>query len=564
MRRPAAQALPLPQPSVKGPAAVLLMLALLLVAAAVGGWAVFIGVDHERSLRETKAELGRLTALLQQHAHRTVEASDLILLRLADQLHDVDLGTLRRAPAVHAALLQMAEELPEIGYIHIIDAEGRVVASSLRPEPVGADLSDRPYFRAHQAGPGGMRIGPLMKGRPTGQNIISVSRPLTDDAGAFRGVVIAALATDYFQGFYRSLGLGEDGTAAILRDDGALLVREPMPPAPESIRLPDILGALTPEAPVEMFISVSPFDGVRRVVARRLVPEYGLIVVAGRSVQSALAGWRQRAVQTGLVGLMVILAAGLLLSMGLRSLRRQAAMEDALREARSALERRVEERTASLSAANAELASTVAQRDLLLREVYHRVKNNMQQVDALIALQSRSLRHEEARQVLQDVRLRINALGMVHQRLIESSDLRTFSLRTFLTELCDAIAYSVGARTLGIALTVEADTTSIDIDVAIPLGLLVNELVANAFRHAFPDGRAGTITVRARHEGACLVVGVFDDGIGFDPDTVPATSTGSRIIEALAMQLRATATRPPGPGTARVFTIPLAEEMQDA
>lgn len=565
---------PPPDPPSRKPAVALLLLGALLVAVAVGGWIAFIAADHARSLRETERELIRLTGLLEEHGHRTIASSGLVLRRLADVIGTTDPDTLRGSGEMYHLLRGMARELPEVGYIRVLNARGEAVASSLRREPLTGTYDDRDYFRAHAtaAAGGGAFVGELLHGRFTGLDFFSVSRPLRGSDGAFQGVVVVALVADYFQTFYRALGLGRDGTAAIMRTDGALLVREPLPENPVGRRFPKMAGGLTPETPLEVFIGASPVDSVRRVVARRLVPEYGLVVLASRSVDAALAGWRLRAVQTALVGSAVIVTAGLLLAMGLRALIRQHAMEAALRDARGLLERRVEERTASLAAANADLERTVAHRDLLLREVYHRVKNNMQQVDALIALQSRDLRHEEARRALHDMRLRVNALGTVHQQLLQSSDLRTFSLRGFLEDLCAAIAFSVGARPRGITLRVEADPMPVDFDLAIPLGLLVNEWVSNAFRHAFPDGRAGTITVTARRAAGRLTLRVSDDGVGCTPEKLSGRSTGTRIVEALARQLRATTTLeapttpPAGParGTTCVATIPLEEEMQHA
>lgn len=544
----------------------LLSLAALLVVAAVGGWLAFIAADHARSIRETKDELALIAGLLEEHGRRTIQSSDLVLRRLVDQIGITNPDTVRNSPAIFGLLRDMAAELPEVGYIRILNTRGEVVASSLRQQPLTGTYADRDYFQVHAngtAGEGGY-VGELVHGRFTGQDFFSVSRPLLDDDGAFQGVVVVALLAEYFQSFYREAGLGQDGTAAIARTDGTLLVREPLPQPPGVITVPDAAAGLTEAAALDVSLRVSPIDGVRRIVARRLVPEYDLVVVTSRTIGAALAGWRMRAVQTAVVGGAVILASGLLLFLGLRALRRQRIMESALRDARASLERRVEERTASLAAANADLERTVAHRDLLLREVYHRVKNNMQQVDALIALQVRSLKHEESRRALHDTRLRINALGLVHQQLIEASDLKTFSLRSFLEDLCAAIAFSAGAKPRGIAVRVEADPLPIDLDLAIPLGLLVNEWVANAFRHAFPDGRPGAITIRARHEAGRLLLSVGDNGVGYAPGKAPATSSGRRIVEALARQLRATTTLEPGAGTTWLAAIPLEKEMQHA
>ncbi|MFA7430800.1 MAG: histidine kinase dimerization/phosphoacceptor domain -containing protein [Rhodospirillaceae bacterium] len=553
-------------PPNKVPTAILLMLAGLLIVAAVGGWVAFIAADYARTIHNTQAELTRLTGLLQEHMHRTIEASDLVLQRLIDHLEERDLNALRSTDALHRKLDDMVKGLPQVGSLRVMDASGAVVASSLQREPTGDNFADRDYFRAHAANTadGGPYIGEIINDRQTGLRVFSITRALRSSDGTFRGVVVAFIYTDYFQSFYKSLGLGNDGSITIMRRDGALLVREPLPDNIIGIRIASPDKGLGPDTPATVTAARSPFDANERIIARRLVVGYPLVVFASRTTKGALANWRDRALESGLAGAAVTTAGMLLAVIGLRALRRQRTMGVQLREAHATLEKRVQDRTARLTAANLTLERTVAQRNLLLREVYHRVKNNLQQVDALIALQNRTLRNNETQRVLNDVRLRINALGMVHQQLMQTTDLETFSLRTFLQDLCASIAYSVGAASRGIGMHVEADAMPVDLDLAIPLGLLVNELIANAFRHAFPDGREGMISVQARVEGTHLIVTVADDGVGYDTAAPTGDSAGSRIIEALSRQLRADVTVATEHGTRCVLSIPLGKERVDA
>ena len=169
-----------------------------------------------------------------------------------------------------------------------------------------------------------------------------------------------------------------------------------------------------------------------------------------------------------------------------------------LRAAKKSLEETVEERSAAL-----------AQRDLLLREVYHRVKNNLQVVDSLVVLQAKQLTDPAAVAALQELRNRIYALGLVHQQLMESADLRTFDIAPFLRELSANILR--GGASDDVALTVEADTLEVGLDFAIPLGLLVTELLTNSLKHAFPD-RKGAVSVELGLSDQNKVVSVVRDG----------------------------------------------------
>jgi PAS domain S-box-containing protein len=204
--------------------------------------------------------------------------------------------------------------------------------------------------------------------------------------------------------------------------------------------------------------------------------------------------------------------------------------EAALRVAKEELEQVVVERTQALS-----------QRDLLLREVYHRVKNNLQLVDSLLTMQGRKLEDPKAKQALLNMRGRIFALGLVHQQLMGSADLKTFDVIPFLDDLSKNILEGLG--TGGVSLSVEACALVVGLDFAVPLGLLVTELVTNSLRHAFPDG-IGNISVILQNEtNGRLALIVSDDGVGL-PEDRPAASReaglGTRIIANLVRQLGAT------------------------
>jgi len=204
--------------------------------------------------------------------------------------------------------------------------------------------------------------------------------------------------------------------------------------------------------------------------------------------------------------------------------------EAALRDAKQELERVVAQRTEAL-----------AQRDLLLREVYHRVKNNLQLVDSLLMMQGRKIDDPQAKQALTAVRGRIAALALVHQQLMGSSDLKTFDVVPFLDELSRNILE--GGGTAGVNISVDACTLDVGLDFAVPLGLLVTELVTNSLKHAFPHG-TGTISVSLRNDDAGkLVLIVADDGVGPPADAPaerPGSGLGSRIIRNLVGQLDGT------------------------
>ena len=214
----------------------------------------------------------------------------------------------------------------------------------------------------------------------------------------------------------------------------------------------------------------------------------------------------------------------------------------ALEAAKQDLEAVVEERT-----------ETLAQRDLLLREVYHRVKNNLQIIDSLMVMQAQSLSDPAARAGLDDMRRRVYALGLVHHQLMGSDDLQTFDVAPFLQELSRHLVDGFGAR--GVSISMHATPLKVGLDFAIPLGLLVTELVTNSMKHAF-DGDPGSIHVALeKAEGNQVLLQVSDDGDGYDPAT-SGNSLGMFIIQGLVRQLKGEVAVHSDRGTRTVVRLP--------
>ena len=200
-----------------------------------------------------------------------------------------------------------------------------------------------------------------------------------------------------------------------------------------------------------------------------------------------------------------------------------------LGRARDLLEQRVTERTADLT-------GMIEQRDLLLREVHHRVKNNFQVVNSLIHLQSAHAKDAETKTVLADLHRRVFALGLVHQQLMQSNNLATFNVRAFLYDLSANLAAWPATDQRGIKVTAEADPIAADLDFAGPLTLLINELVDGALKRRFPDGRAGRIAIALRKRSADTVVLTVSDNAEIAP--VEPAEPESRIMTALVKQLK--------------------------
>jgi two-component sensor histidine kinase len=207
------------------------------------------------------------------------------------------------------------------------------------------------------------------------------------------------------------------------------------------------------------------------------------------------------------------------------------------------------------------LHQSLAETETLLREVHHRVKNNLQVMDTLLALE---IRHTPAvAEHLRDLRYRMYCLGIVHQMLMQSADLATIKVGEFLCNLCRSLAASYTDRQSKVTLnvTVEPGDISFKIDFAIPLGLLITELVTNAYKHAFPLDQPGTIDVSLTiiGEGKARLA-VFDDGIGMPAAPSPVT-VGQQIIAELVDQLDGEIAMDQNQNTHIIVTFPCPPEL---
>ena len=231
--------------------------------------------------------------------------------------------------------------------------------------------------------------------------------------------------------------------------------------------------------------------------------------------------------------------------------------EQALRIARDGLEQRVIERTIELQQANDRLEEELAQRiqaetqikaaleekEVLLREIHHRVKNNLQVTSSLLRLQANHTDDPVTMGILQESQHRVRSMALVHERLYQSSDLSRIPARVYIEDLLRYLSDSYELEPDQVALDITVDDIAIDIDTAIPCGLIVNELVSNAYKHAFPDGRKGRIEVTLHgSENRLSSIAVRDDGVGFQTpiEVAKARSLGLQLVTSLSKQLGGT------------------------
>jgi two-component system, sensor histidine kinase PdtaS len=188
--------------------------------------------------------------------------------------------------------------------------------------------------------------------------------------------------------------------------------------------------------------------------------------------------------------------------------------------------------------------ASLQEKETLLKEVHHRVKNNLQVISSLLSIQSRSVEDPRAAAMLLESQNRVHSIALVHEKLYEAGDLGRVDFGNYMQALGDHLQSAWAGAEERISIAVEAAGLLLPLDVAIPCGLIVNELVTNAFKHAFPGGRSGAVKVRASMEpdGSTLLA-VEDDGVGI-PEMKAARrgaggTMGMMLVWTLARQIGA-------------------------
>lgn len=190
--------------------------------------------------------------------------------------------------------------------------------------------------------------------------------------------------------------------------------------------------------------------------------------------------------------------------------------------------------------AESRLKASLKEKEILLKEIHHRVKNNLLVVSSLLNWQGESLQDPKVLQVFADSQKRINSLALIHEKLYRSQDLAQIDLGDYLESLVGQLYNSLRDERQSIDLQLNLEPVAVNIETATPCGLIVNELVCNAFEHAFPDGRWGSLAVGfSRDEEGLITLTVRDDGVGFPPDLDfrQTESLGWQLICLLTEQL---------------------------
>ncbi|MCK5573592.1 MAG: PAS domain S-box protein, partial [Bacteroidetes bacterium] len=190
--------------------------------------------------------------------------------------------------------------------------------------------------------------------------------------------------------------------------------------------------------------------------------------------------------------------------------------------------------------AEEQIQTSLREKEVLLKEIHHRVKNNLQVVSSLLNLQSQHIKDQEMLRVFKESQNRVRSMALIHEKLYGTSNLAEISFGEYVRDLATQLFRSYGASAAGISLEVEANNVLLGIDHAIPCGIIINELVSNSLKYAFPDGQGGTIYIRlypGPDDTVRLIVGDTGVGLPDDLDLEKTDSLGLKLVKMLAGQL---------------------------
>ncbi|MGE0744661.1 MAG: sensor histidine kinase [Rhodospirillales bacterium] len=464
--------------------------------------------------------------------------------------------------------------LPHYNAIAIVNRAGKVVCTD-QPGGVGIDLSDRRWFRELANGKDFV-VSEVLQSRLLDARSIVIAVPLRNATG-FSGAVSLGLKIDTLLGVEPQRPRSESSFVGLIDAKGEVL---PVHQQGTVIEARDISALALGQASAAgdgKAIYRRTADGDRFVLTVMPMLDGSMRIVFAQPA-ATLISWSHFKLMTGLatpivIWLLVAAVAWLgtevmviqwinylqrlahAYAKGRYSIRpvRLANAPTELRELGVALGEMLE----TIEARNGELKELVEYREMLIREIHHRVKNNFQIMGSLLNLHSRSVRDPAAAAALLTLRGRINALALVHRILYESNKLDAVALQPFFDALGTQLRELLAGQPQRVRMTFDVPAMMMDTDKAVALAMLVTEAVTNAFQHAFPD-RDGVVAVTLTPgEGGMMTLTVADDGVGArTTDPLASDGLGQSLMAGFARQLGGTLAIEVEHGTRIVVTFP--------
>ena len=455
-----------------------LAVALALVFVLVSAVGLIAWNSYADAVERARARVALATQVVSTHIEWLTAAS-LLLTDETDHVVGDDVNTLLRGAREELAL--HLKHMPRGVSFSLVDTSGNVVSSEGGPgtpltEDVGLTISQISGNRSWY-------VSAMMKEASSGEQGFLIAHRIERN-GKLAGAAVIKIPGEVMAPVWRSLDLGPGSTIGLLRDDGWQIARHPPVDKPMNFSDYVLFTEYLRKSPDGVYDAASPVDGEQRIVGYRKVANAPFVVVASMARDFAMTRLREQMSQLALFLIPLLLGLGLLSIWVVRLLKRDEQMR-------------------------ASLASAVDRNNLLMREIHHRTKNNLQSVASLLKLQRIS---DDAKAAMT---ARISAMSALHEQAYRSDQYSDVNLRDYLVTLVGNIRKTCPD---GIVIESDLDEAWIDRDLAQPLGLIVNEVISNAIKHAFRDRAQGriSVTLRLLPENKAEL-SVSDNGEGFAP-----------------------------------------------
>ncbi|HEX2115908.1 MAG TPA: sensor histidine kinase [Alphaproteobacteria bacterium] len=540
-RDTASDALPPVERALSGTTSFTIVFALLVAAVPLllfGAWLIY---------SETQRQQADIEAMMRERAHNLMADLESELLQQSQvvqtlaalpQLDEPDL------PLFYKAASRAQSLRPHWVAISLVEpATGMQVLNTLQPlgTPLPPIQNAGGVIEAARAGE--LRVWTQVRGadasvpRPS----LNIAAPVVRD-GKVRFILVASIDNEALQAFMRARKLPAGWITTIYDSEGVIVARTPNPE--EYVgrpTAPDLIDLLRRQGDGVVKRQLLDGETVYTAFERSQFAGWALAVHAPEAdIEHTIPGHSLFVTMAGAAALMTALALGVLF----------------LREV---VHRRAEAQTQHLLEHTQHL---LARQEMLLREVHHRVKNNLQTMASMVRIVARK-GSPDAQPAFQDIARRIATLGHAYDQIHKAEDMAQLDLGVYLKNVANQVGNSFGRDEVRVVTML--DPLVVDIDTALPVGLIAGELVTNAYKHAFTTDKAGQLTVKLRDLGEYAMLTVRDTGpgIGTDPFT---RSAGLRIAEALAAQVdgRLKAKNHPTGGAQFRLTFPVKRRKKAA
>lgn len=496
-------------------------LATLFCIAIAGLTALVIWQNYRAAQAATEARAVSSAHVVAANIEWMIEASDQALRRIDAVFMN---RPIQSSANTIIDLSGAVSDLPAGFQYSVYDETGRLRLSSI-PNAAAISVADRDYFHEARANARTV-VSRQLQERLTNEQVFIIARGIKRD-GSFHGVATIAVPVRKMVEFWSSLSFGQTSTVSVIHNDGWLVARYPV--SEKSVNLADAPLFSEPYRSQEngFYHSwTSPIDGQSRLVGFWRVNKWPLIAIAGiENGEISEVFWKtmQKEVVFGLPFILLLLIEGIAIAALLKAYIRR----------------------------NGQLELALERNNFLFREIHHRVKNNLQAVSALVRLQPIP---EQARR---DMGHRISAMIAVHEHIYQSDQFDRVAASPYISRVIREIAKAYSGS---VELQKHLDDLVVSRDQALPIGLIVNEVVSNAFKYAFSSDRGGKLTVElVRTEGNMARLTIADDGPGYDGKGRSA-GMGSKLIAGFVAQLGGQFQFESEAGTKFTMTFPLEAE----